>query len=210
MAQQAGVQIMSPLVLRGWRDRGSCFELRTATPASPDLLSLLEAEVLLLAPAFWHSSCLALFGLQLQGLQSREMVDCQVAAGSDAAGLPVVQSWGAAAPAAAGQAAAASGDQQYGPGSCSSSYQLSPMLAKSAADLIRTAGGPAADGSDAAVVGGLAVARGCLESDVNVGAMDAWAGLAELQQPRLVSASDLEQAEDEAADNRQDVLNAQL
>jgi hypothetical protein len=57
------------LLLRGWRDRGSCFQLRASSRLSPELLSLFEVEVLLLAPSHWAGPSLGLFGLQLTGLQ---------------------------------------------------------------------------------------------------------------------------------------------
>lgn len=59
------------LQLRGWRDRGSCFQLRASSRLAPDLVSLYEAEALLLAPPHWHNACLGLFGLQLEGLTVR-------------------------------------------------------------------------------------------------------------------------------------------
>jgi hypothetical protein len=58
------------LALRGWRDRGSCFELRASSLLAPDSVTCMyEAETLLLAPGAWAASCLSLFGLSLEGLQ---------------------------------------------------------------------------------------------------------------------------------------------
>ena len=58
------------LALHGWRDRGSCFELRASSVLAPDgLTCLYEAEVLLLAPGAWAGPCLSLFGLSIEGLQ---------------------------------------------------------------------------------------------------------------------------------------------
>lgn len=59
------------LILRGWRDRGSCFQLRASSRLAPELLSLFEAEALLLAPEHWAGPCLGLFGLAVEGLQVR-------------------------------------------------------------------------------------------------------------------------------------------
>lgn len=59
------------LVLRGWRDHGSCFQIRASSELSPELLTEVESEVLLLAPHHWHNTCLQLFGLTLDGLQVR-------------------------------------------------------------------------------------------------------------------------------------------
>jgi hypothetical protein len=59
------------LLLRGWRDRGSCFQLRASSRLAPELLSLFEVEVLLLAPSHWAGASLRLFGLELAGLQVR-------------------------------------------------------------------------------------------------------------------------------------------
>lgn len=64
--------MQSGLVLRGWRDRGSCFQLRASSPLTPELLTEIEAEVLLLAPNNMHNSSLRLFGLQLEGLKVTE------------------------------------------------------------------------------------------------------------------------------------------
>lgn len=62
--------IQEGLALRGWRDRGSCFELRASSLLAPDgVTCLYEAEVMLLAPGPWAAHCLDLFGLQLEGLQ---------------------------------------------------------------------------------------------------------------------------------------------
>jgi len=62
--------VQEGLALRGWRDRGSCFELRASSLLAPDAVTCLyEAEVLLLAPGPWATHCLDLFGLQLEGLQ---------------------------------------------------------------------------------------------------------------------------------------------
>ncbi|KAF6265982.1 FAD dependent oxidoreductase-domain-containing protein [Scenedesmus sp. NREL 46B-D3] len=69
LAERAGVVSRPGLVLRGWRDRGSCFQLRASSRLAPELLSLFEAEVLLLAPSHWPVPCLGLFGLELSGLQ---------------------------------------------------------------------------------------------------------------------------------------------
>jgi hypothetical protein len=63
------VTTQTGLVLRGWRDRGSCFQLRASSRLAPELLSLFEAEVLLLAPSHWAGACLGLFGLEVAGLQ---------------------------------------------------------------------------------------------------------------------------------------------
>jgi hypothetical protein len=98
-------------------------------------------------------------------------------------------------------AAAASGAQQYGPGSCSSSYQLSPMLAKLAGDVVRSAGGAA---SDAAVLQGLSLQREGLGAS-GVVVADPWEGLQELQAARPAAKEDAERAADEAADMRQDL-----
>jgi hypothetical protein len=84
------------------------------------------------------------------------------------------------------------------------------MLSKLVTDVIKSAGGPPASGSDPAVLEGLAVTRECLETNVTVDLVDAWEGLAKLQLPRPVTASEVEKTEDEAADNRQDVVNAQF
>lgn len=59
------------LALRGWRDRGSCFELRASSMLAPDAVTCLyEAEVLLLAPGGAVTrEGLALLGLSVEGLQ---------------------------------------------------------------------------------------------------------------------------------------------
>lgn len=58
-------------MLRGWRDRGSCFELRAGSNLDGTSTCLYEAEVLLLAPGTWAHTCLGLFGLEVEGLQVR-------------------------------------------------------------------------------------------------------------------------------------------
>jgi hypothetical protein len=64
--------VQDGLALRGWRDRGSCFELRASSTLAPDgLVCLYEAEVLLLAPGTWAQHCLDLFGLTVEELQVR-------------------------------------------------------------------------------------------------------------------------------------------
>jgi hypothetical protein len=59
------------LVLRGWQDNGSYFQLKASTALQPDLLSLFEVEQLLLAPGTWSPTCCSLFGLTLGGCQVR-------------------------------------------------------------------------------------------------------------------------------------------
>ncbi|KAF8071098.1 hypothetical protein HT031_001180 [Scenedesmus sp. PABB004] len=100
LARGAGVTLRPGLVLRGWRDRGSCFQLRASTALTPELVSLFEAEVLLLAPAHWHAACFGLFGLQLDGLEAREVLQCRLPAGALTAQAqqPLLQTWGAFAP----------------------------------------------------------------------------------------------------------------
>lgn len=95
-------------------------------------------------------------------------------------------------------AAAASGAQQYGPGSCSSSFQLSPMLAKLAGDVVRSAGG------DAAVLQGLELQREGLGAAA-VDVRDPWEGLQELQAAQPAAKEEAERAADEASDSRQDL-----
>jgi hypothetical protein len=64
------VCLQDGLALRGWRDRGSCFELRVSSTLAPDAVTCLyEAEVLLLAPGAWSTHSLALFGLNIKELQ---------------------------------------------------------------------------------------------------------------------------------------------
>lgn len=66
------VHVQDGLALRGWRDSGSCFELRASSTLAPDgLVCLYEAEVLLLAPGAWAQHCLDLFGLTVDELQVR-------------------------------------------------------------------------------------------------------------------------------------------
>ncbi|KAF6265983.1 hypothetical protein COO60DRAFT_1477187 [Scenedesmus sp. NREL 46B-D3] len=98
-------------------------------------------------------------------------------------------------------AASASGAQQYGPGSCSSSYQLSPMLAKLAGDMVRSGGAAA---GDAAVLQGLALQREGLEASA-ARVADSWEGLQEMQVAQPASKEATERAADETADRRQDV-----
>jgi hypothetical protein len=98
-------------------------------------------------------------------------------------------------------AAAASGLQQYGPGSCSSSYQLAPMLAKLAGEVVRAGGGAA---GDAAVLQGIGLQREGLKASA-VGLEDTWEGLQDRQIARPVLKEDVERAADEAADRRQDL-----
>lgn len=97
--------------------------------------------------------------------------------------------------------ASASGAEPYGPGSCSSSYQLSPMLAKMAGGIVRSAG---ASGSESAVLQGLAAQRGGV-SVTAVDRFDGWEGLGVLQHAQATPQIDLERAADEAADQRQDL-----
>ncbi|WIA11898.1 hypothetical protein OEZ85_011982 [Tetradesmus obliquus] len=320
LAEKAGVVSRPGLILRGWRDRGSCFQLRASSRLAPELLSLFEAEALLLAPEHWAGPCLGLFGLAVEGLQPREVLHCQVDGGmwQQQAQLPLWQYWGEAAPAdqpvqpigmaglplVTGQtggwvlqqlpawglpvadpftwqpasqqwqssndddqeqqaaaaasssaswvevqvrqlhqtcsqlvhdvgplqgatlrssirsvtqdgrpiigqhpgfepgrvvvAAAASGAQQYGPGSCSSSFQMSPMLAKLAGDVVRSAGG------DAALLQGLELQREGLGAAA-VDVRDPWEGLQELQAAQAVAKEEAERAADEASDSRQDL-----
>eukprot|EP00878_Enallax_costatus_P032430 GHUV01035640.1.p1 GENE.GHUV01035640.1~~GHUV01035640.1.p1 ORF type:complete len:356 (+),score=120.07 GHUV01035640.1:1217-2284(+) len=330
LADRAGVISRPGLVLRGWRDRGSCFQLRASSRLSPELLTEVESEVLLLAPHYWTKECLRMFGLRLEGLQTREVTSCRIPAGvlqaqqqqplwqywgttaaadapqqpQGACGLPLLQdsyegwlvhqlpAWGVpvddpfkwqpadqawadrrpqmqlgadqqmptrdtssissswiqlqiqklhstcqqvvrgtgpittAVPTSSlrtctadgrpviGQhpgfdagrvvvACGASGLTPYGPGSSSSSYQLSPMLAKSAADLIKSAG---AAGVDNAVLQGISLQREGLGSS-SIEVADSWEQLSVLQEAKPLSAEQVEQQQDEAADRRQDLAN---
>lgn len=103
-------------------------------------------------------------------------------------------------------ACGASGAQPYGPGSSSSSYQLSPMLAKLAADLVKFAGG---SGSDSALLQCVALQREGLKAMVTE-VTDNWEQLSVLQTARPVSADEVERQQDEAADRRQDLANMDI
>lgn len=98
---------------------------------------------------------------------------------------------------------AASGSQPYGPGSSSSSYQLSPLLAKLAADLVKCAGSA---GDESTALQGLALNRAGLQTVVTEVA-DSWEQLSVLQRPTPLPAEEVERRQDELADKRQDMAN---
>lgn len=52
-------------VHKGWQDMGSAFRVHASSELQPDLISVFEAEQLVLAPGTWAVDELALFGLQL-------------------------------------------------------------------------------------------------------------------------------------------------
>lgn len=103
-------------------------------------------------------------------------------------------------------ACGATGTRQYGPGSTSSSYQLSPILAKLSADLVKSAGG---SGDGSAELQGLGLGREGLQPVLEP-AVDTWEGLKTLQQAQELLPEHLERQQDEATDQRQDRANLDL
>lgn len=67
LATRAGAAVRERLILRGWSDRGSSFQVRASSALLPGAVSLLEAEQLLLAPGRWLPQCLSLFGVRVGG-----------------------------------------------------------------------------------------------------------------------------------------------
>lgn len=102
----------------------------------------------------------------------------------------------------------AAGSTPYGPGSTSSSYQFSPVLAKLASDLIK-AGGTAGGGTDSTLLSGVSLHREGLEvSSSSIEALDAWQGLGWLQQAAAVSDLQREEQQDLARDAERDLMGS--
>lgn len=96
------------------------------------------------------------------------------------------------------------GSERFGPGSSSSSYQLSPMLAKLAADVVKAGGGsPATDG---ALLSAVSLQREGLGVSESLQQLDAWEGLGRLQQQAQASAIQQEEQQDLARDAEQDMV----
>lgn len=98
------------------------------------------------------------------------------------------------------------GGSAFGPGSTSSSYQYSPMLAKLASDVIKSGG---TDGStDDVLLKGVSLQREGVAVSSTVEGVDAWEGLGRLQQEQRVSAVQQEEQLDLARDAERDLIGS--
>jgi hypothetical protein len=88
LCKQAGVVLRDNLVLRGWRDAGHHFVVRASSRMMPDVMSVFEAEQLLLAPGHWVPSSWAVFGLGSK-LSTLQVACSRVAAGSALRKAPI-------------------------------------------------------------------------------------------------------------------------
>ncbi len=88
LCRQAGVVVRDSLVVRGWRDAGHHFAVRASSRVMPDVVSVFEAEQLLLAPGEWAPSSWALFGLGSK-LSTLQVATSRAAAGSDLLKAPI-------------------------------------------------------------------------------------------------------------------------
>lgn len=96
------------------------------------------------------------------------------------------------------------GSKPYGPGSSSSSYQLSPMLAKLAADVIKS-GGVSSGGAGDQLLSGVSLQREGMGAASTLQQLNAWEGLGVLQQQQAASALEEEEQQDLARDAEQDL-----
>ncbi|KAG2450247.1 hypothetical protein HYH02_004759 [Chlamydomonas schloesseri] len=66
LCERQGVLVRDRVVLRGWRDEGDHFRLRTSGALLPDAVSLFEVEQLLVAPEHWPEHAMRLFGAKAE------------------------------------------------------------------------------------------------------------------------------------------------
>jgi len=55
----------TPPLCAGWQDTGSVLRVQASSALQPDVMSVFEAEQLVLAPGEWAPDCLGMFGLDM-------------------------------------------------------------------------------------------------------------------------------------------------
>eukprot|EP00798_Chlamydomonas_sp_ICE-L_P028775 gene28775-31962_t len=82
------------LTMTGWKDAGDHFSISAASKLLPGLVSIFEAEQLLLAPDGWVPEQLSMFGLHMEGTHMLEHSYAYAGAGPELTKTPLLRYWG--------------------------------------------------------------------------------------------------------------------